>query len=490
MNFVKRNITVPDSVTIGAEQAALKPARKWAITYNSVEPIAIVCDALIIMAASLLSGVAYNLRVTGFTGEIAQYVAGAAIVGALFMSRAKIHDLYSPAELLNFKEQARRVSVIWIGVILFLASVVFALKMGDEFSRGATLLFAIGALVALIAMRFFWRFVLAYGLAKSKFSGRRIVLITEAGSADQGSFIGLLARHGFELKRHFLLPVADLETNHREELIAQAVAYVRGSDTQEIVVGADLDRWPELRRLLAGLRILPLPINFVPVGETADLLRQPSRSIGDYAAIELQRGPLTAIERSFKRLFDVACAAIALIVLLPLLLMTAALIKIDSAGPVLFRQKRCGFNGRVFQILKFRTMTVLEDGDAIKQASRNDVRITRVGKWLRRTSIDELPQLFNVLSGSMSIVGPRPHAMAHDNQFDKLVRNYALRHHVKPGLTGWAQVNGFRGETPTVADMEKRVKLDLAYIDNWSLAFDFRIILLTVVEIVRGNNAY
>ena len=146
----------------------------------------------------------------------------------------------------------------------------------------------------------------------------------------------------------------------------------------------------------------------------------------------------------------------------------------DSPGPILFRQRRRGFNGRPFQIFKFRTMSVQEDGDCVVAAQRNDSRVTRVGNWLRRTSIDELPQLLNVLQGSMSIVGPRPHALVHDTEFEKLLDNYAYRHHVKPGLTGWAQVHGYRGEMRTVEDIEQRIKYDLWYIDNWTLATDIR----------------
>jgi putative colanic acid biosynthesis UDP-glucose lipid carrier transferase len=183
-------------------------------------------------------------------------------------------------------------------------------------------------------------------------------------------------------------------------------------------------------------------------------------------------------------------AGTALILLLPLFLMTVIAIKLDSPGPVVFRQRRSGFNGRRFQIMKFRTMSVLEDGKTVVQAKPNDARVTRVGAWLRRTSIDELPQLFNVLQGNMSVIGPRPHALAHDDEFTTVVAKYAYRHHVKPGITGWAQVNGFRGQTNTVADIEKRVELDLWYIDNWSLALDFKIALMTVVGIIRGENAY
>jgi undecaprenyl-phosphate galactose phosphotransferase/putative colanic acid biosynthesis UDP-glucose lipid carrier transferase len=162
----------------------------------------------------------------------------------------------------------------------------------------------------------------------------------------------------------------------------------------------------------------------------------------------------------------------------------------DSAGPVLFRQRRRGFNGRVFTIYKFRTMHVLEDGDVIVPAARDDVRTTRIGRALRRTSIDELPQLLNVLKGEMSLVGPRPHAVAHDDGFGKLIGNYAYRQHVKPGITGWAQVNGFRGGTPQIELMQQRIALDLWYIKHWSIWLDIRIALLTCSELLRRQDAY
>ena len=163
------------------------------------------------------------------------------------------------------------------------------------------------------------------------------------------------------------------------------------------------------------------------------------------------------------------------------MLLTALLIKLDSHGPVLFFQTRNGFNGRAFRIVKFRSMHVLEDGNAIRQATRADPRVTRLGRWLRRANIDELPQLFNVLKGNMSLVGPRPHPVALNNEYDKLIANYALRNHVKPGITGWAQVSGYRGETPTTDLMEQRVAYDLRYINNWSMWLDVRILFRTLI---------
>jgi undecaprenyl-phosphate galactose phosphotransferase/putative colanic acid biosynthesis UDP-glucose lipid carrier transferase len=191
-----------------------------------------------------------------------------------------------------------------------------------------------------------------------------------------------------------------------------------------------------------------------------------------------------------KRAFDLAIAGAMLVLLAPLLTLVSIAIKLNSSGPVIFRQHRKGFNGRKFTIYKFRTMTVAENGPVIRQAQRNDERVTSLGYFLRSTSLDELPQLINVLRGEMSLVGPRPHAIAHDDEYSKLIANYAFRNHVKPGITGWAQVSGFRGETARLEQMERRVDLDLWYINNWSIWLDLRILFRTCVVVPRSMNAY
>ena len=220
------------------------------------------------------------------------------------------------------------------------------------------------------------------------------------------------------------------------------------------------------------------------------LLQYPHETLCGAISFEVQRAPLTALERAFKRAVDIVGSAVGLVMFAPLLLAVALAVKIDTRGPVFFRQARGGVNGRKFSIVKFRTMSVMEDGPVVVQATGEDDRVTRVGRSLRRSSIDELPQLFNVLRGDMSLVGPRPHAIAHDLQYSRLIAHYPHRQHVKPGITGWAQVNGFRGETPTVSLMKKRCDLDLWYINNWSLWLDVRILFLTVVEICRSRNAF
>jgi exopolysaccharide biosynthesis polyprenyl glycosylphosphotransferase len=206
--------------------------------------------------------------------------------------------------------------------------------------------------------------------------------------------------------------------------------------------------------------------------------------------IDVRREARRSPRRLAKTTLDIAGAFAALVLFSPLLLLVAVLIKLDSPGPVFFKQTRVGVNGTRFRIYKFRTMRTLEDGEEVRQATRYDSRITRIGRWLRATSVDELPQLINVLRGEMSIVGPRPHAVAHNNQYEPVIAEYAKRHQVKPGITGWAQVCGYRGETPNDDLMRARVEHDIWYIENWSLALDTVILARTVWALARPQNAY
>jgi exopolysaccharide biosynthesis polyprenyl glycosylphosphotransferase len=205
-------------------------------------------------------------------------------------------------------------------------------------------------------------------------------------------------------------------------------------------------------------------------------------------APRLRSAPI--VELALKRVLDVVLAGSLLALLAPLLLATAILIRLDSKGAVLFRQTRLGRGGQPFEILKFRSMHVLENGACIVQATKDDPRVTRIGRVLRKTSIDELPQLFNVLKGDMSLVGPRPHARAHDEYYAQVIDNYAGRQAMKPGITGWAQVQGFRGETPTVESMRRRVECDLWYVAHFNLLLDIEILFRTAFEVFRQRNAH
>jgi putative colanic acid biosysnthesis UDP-glucose lipid carrier transferase len=489
MDSLQPTSAVDGVFTSGLEELS-QTGRTWPIYYDSVEPLAIAADFVTIVLISVACGFLYHLHEWGTPGDISQSLGAAILVSALFIPLMKIRGMYRPTELLVLRNQIRAVCVTWTGVFLLLAASVFALKIGHEVSRGSSMLFAMFGLIALITHRRLVSSLLAKGLAERRFSGRNVVLITDQAKEGDADLIQSLTGLGLRVRRNFLLPPPDADSLRRQDVAVSVIEYVRGSDIQEVLVGADPNRWSELRTLVAELRVLPFPVSFVPLGAASEIFRRPSRELGNSICVELQRGPLSSFEHAAKRCIDVLFAALALIILMPMLALVAIAIKLDSPGPILFRQNRCGFNGKCFQIYKFRTMSVLEDGPSIIQAQRGDQRVTHLGALLRRTSIDELPQLLNVLEGSMSLVGPRPHALAHDSQFDKVVRKYAFRRRVKPGLTGWAQVNGCRGPTPTTESVERRVEYDLWYIDNWSLRLDFTILLQTPIEILLGRNAY
>lgn len=200
--------------------------------------------------------------------------------------------------------------------------------------------------------------------------------------------------------------------------------------------------------------------------------------------------PYSGVNGALKRGFDIVITLAALALLWPLMILIAIGVKLSSPGPAIFKQRRYGMDGREILVYKFRTMTVQEDGNVVRQATKNDRRVTPFGAFLRKTSLDELPQLLNVLAGSMSIVGPRPHAVAHNEQYRTMIKGYMLRHKVRPGITGWAQVNGFRGETDTIEKMKGRVEHDLHYLRNWSLSLDLWVIVKTVVVLFRDKAAY
>jgi putative colanic acid biosynthesis UDP-glucose lipid carrier transferase len=480
--------TISKALANPAFPAEMRERIGWTISHHLVAPLAMTLDALLIIIGCLTATIAYHYETLGRLTELAPYVGLASITAVLFLTVGRNSGTYEVSQLLNLKLQIQRITARWSAVLLFLTALAFAMKVGSVFSRGATVSFAFFGILLLIGSRIGWRIFLANGVRK--FSSRQVALISERGSAADAGILTALARHGLQPAQSFTLPTDTAGIEEQRSTISRAIAAIRGSDVEEVVICTPIERWPQLKTLISEFRILPLPVSFVPVGPVADLFQLPHHTIGDTLTIELQNRPRTPLQRAVKRLLDVVASATGLLLLMPLFLMTALAIKLDSPGPVIFRQRRCGFNGRQFEILKFRTMSVVEDGEHVVQASRNDRRVTRIGAWLRRSSIDELPQLFNVLKGDMSITGPRPHALVHDSEFEQLVAKYAYRHHVKPGITGWAQVNGHRGGTRTVADIERRVDLDLYYIDNWSLALDFRILCMTVFEVVRGHNAY
>ena len=272
--------------------------------------------------------------------------------------------------------------------------------------------------------------------------------------------------------------------------IAALPDYVRSHPVDVIYVALPMASQPRILKLLEALRDTTASIYFVPDIFVFDLIQARVDSIGDLPVVAVCETPFYGLNGLVKRVSDLLFSGGILLLVSPLMLGIAIGVKLSSPGPVLFKQRRYGLDGRKIVVYKFRTMTVAEDGDVVRQATKNDSRVTRFGAFLRASSLDELPQFINVLQGRMSVVGPRPHAVAHNELYRKLIRGYMIRHKVRPGITGLAQVNGFRGETDTVEKMKARIEYDLAYLRGWSLLLDLQILLKTVVVVLKKHNAY
>lgn len=475
--------------TPGATPRRSVPSRR-------IDLLFILCDAAIIIASGMLGGIAFPVLAHGNLGDVPVH-AGLGLVASITYALAAHHlGLYRFDNLLRNQSDGTPVSASWTFAVLMVSITLFLFKMGPEVSRGSAVCFALLGWATLLLGRRIAKRWLRAALVRGTISGRRAVLIGTRDELAQFGWHDLLVRHGAVEIDRILLP-SDNGANHvsraQRTAVDAALACIRAAraiDIEEIIVALPWTNAAQLDFVLEQLRTTPLPVALLPDRAVSAVLERHAGPYRQSYRVEAQRAPLTATEQFAKRLVDVTVASVSLLVLAPLMLATAVAIKLESSGPVLFRQRRHGFNGRPFLIYKFRTMKVMEDGAVVVQAKAQDPRVTRLGAILRRTSIDELPQLFNVLRGEMSIVGPRPHAIAHDEQYGKTIANYAYRHHMKPGITGWAQVHGFRGGTPRLELMQRRVDLDLWYIANWSLWIDIQVILRTCFEVLRQRNAF
>ncbi|BBB95002.1 polysaccharide biosynthesis glycosyltransferase [Bradyrhizobium elkanii USDA 61] len=323
-------------------------------------------------------------------------------------------------------------------------------------------------------------------IASGLIDARRVILIGEPSHCL--NFSGRVSATGIRTIRSFDLPTfrtgssapghskAVEVLSHVRELIAEC----RPLRADDIVILTSESDVPAALALAGALSELPVDVHVVPVGAIDLMAVSRITQFGNMVTMRIFQSPLTTFHRAVKRAFDIAAAIVGLVIISPLFVILPLAIKLDSPGPVLFRQTRHGYNNETIRVLKFRSMTVTEEGDNFKQVTRHDPRVTRLGRFMRHTNIDELPQLFNVLVGDMSLVGPRPHATSQNESFARLISSFSRRHNVKPGITGWAQVNGYRGETDTLEKMQRRVEHDLYYIDNWSFLLDLKIIVMTL----------
>ncbi len=301
---------------------------------------------------------------------------------------------------------------------------------------------------------------------------------------------------GIELKGFFDVdserkPASPLAVNNPlVGKIEELADYVKKYNIDIIYIALPPSLHVQIMMLLDDLKDTTASIYFVPNFFLSDLIQARIDEIDGMPIVAMCETPFSGFNGFIKGMSDLILASLILIIVSPLMLLLAVGVKLSSPGPVIFKQRRCGLDGTEIIVYKFRSMRVLEDGDVVVQAKSNDSRVTRFGKLIRKTSLDELPQFINVLQGRMSIVGPRPHAISHNEMYRKVIKGYMVRHKVKPGITGWAQVNGYRGETETVESMKARIDYDIAYLKKWSLSLDIKIILKTVLLIFKDAKAY
>ncbi|MBR9829732.1 MAG: undecaprenyl-phosphate glucose phosphotransferase [Oceanospirillales bacterium] len=380
-----------------------------------------------------------------------------------------------------------RLFLVWLGVAAMVATMVYLTHSADRYSRlwvGMALLtsFVLAAVV---------RVSIQLMLRQARRMGNSLRSVFLVGPGKNILRVGQGMRSTPE-EGYCIAGTQRLNATTWDDAALLSLARrVAQSGAQEVWICVPLEMGAAVRSVFHALRHHTVEVRFIPEFGDMQLLNHRVSEVAGQYAFDLSVTPMNGVAQMLKRLEDLVIGSLLSVLIVPLCLVIAVVIKLTSPGPVLFKQYRTGANGKNFKVYKFRTMKVHQENNGqVTQASRQDPRITPLGAFLRRTSLDELPQFYNVLQGRMSIVGPRPHALAHNEYYMDLVESYMKRHKVKPGITGWAQVNGLRGETDTLEKMESRVEHDLWYINNWSLWLDLRIIFWTIFKGFVNRNAY
>jgi len=449
-------------------------------------------EFLLIAAACYQAGSFYHRLMFGQLPYATFYLAATFCLSALFVSPCGFARDYSIKRLLDPRAQLQSIFLHWNYAYALFVLALFMLHATDFYSRGSIAVqYGAGLITALIVRVALMRFA-ARAIDKGQLVGSRVLMVGESPLMENAVWRMQRNRKGVEIVATIKLDPQrnDWSAKQIRSTLEQAEAFSRHSAIDDIVICLPWSKSEVIAAFVDGFASIPATIHTAPDASWRWMSEPALARVGGVYTLRLSRTPLTRKDQIIKRAFDLTVASGLLVLGSPLLLAAALLIKLDSKGPVIFRQRRNGFNQQEFRVFKFRTMTTLDDGPVIRQATRDDGRITSVGKILRATNIDELPQLLNVMLGDMSLVGPRPHAVAHNNAYEERIRLYARRHNVKPGITGWAQVRGFRGETDSIQKMRDRVEHDLYYIDHWSLFFDIKILVMTLFSLRSYRNAY
>lgn len=443
-------------------------------------------DPLIIWGTLILVTWAYDQVFTGY------YFALALITFFVSPYVYEQTSIYRRWRNGNLMEYIRDTLVGWIVIVATLLVLNIAADFSRHYSQQVILTWFIVTPIALIVSHIILRMIADTlrkkgGVRTAVFVGANETSLKLAQRIAEFPYL-LIDIRGYFDERH----------DNREQKglgkclgkTTDVASYARTHDIQMIFLSLPMSDQPRILEIIDGLHDSTASIYFLPDVNVFDLMQTRFDNVGGIPVVGVCESPLSGVDSVVKNVSDFVLALLILILLSPILLGIALAIAVTSPGPIIFKQRRYGLNGEEIIVYKFRSMTAQEDGSHVAQAKKNDPRITRVGAFLRRTSLDELPQFFNVLQGRMSIVGPRPHAVAHNELYRKLIRGYMLRHKVKPGITGWAQINGWRGETEVLEKMQGRINHDLYYMRNWSLWLDLWIIMRTVGVVLRRDNAY
>jgi putative colanic acid biosynthesis UDP-glucose lipid carrier transferase len=459
-------------------------------SYSEIAMFSRIVDAVVIGLSLWMANIVY-----GHDMSDGQILLAVCSIGIFFFF-SQVYGLYRSWRGASVRQETARLWFAWIGVILVLLLFAYMTKTSDEYSRLVTMSW-FGIAPVLLTL---WRMVLQIMLGYMRERGINVRNVAIVGAREVGADV---ARTILESPWMGLRPIGffdDRKPAGSRPLVNDPVQVIGNLDTlvdraregniDLVYITLPLRAEERIRQLLTKLSDTTASVYVVPDVFVSDLMSASWSNIGDLPAVRVFETPFYGVDGWLKRLEDFVCACMILTLIAIPMAFIALGVKLSSPGPVLFKQRRYGLRGNSIDVWKFRTMKVCEDGDDVQQAKQFDNRVTPFGALLRKTSLDELPQFINVLQGSMSIVGPRPHAVVHNEQYRKLINGYMLRHKVKPGITGLAQVSGWRGETDTLDKMQHRVEYDLAYIRNWSLWLDIKIIFLTMRSGFTGKNAY
>ena len=472
----------------GSRAAALGSRRAWSKSAPLLfSAFAALAEGAVIVLSGEAANRAYALATLGRMPPVQSVAAVGWVVALLFILASLQRDDYSLQAYRSRSGILARTFPTWNVVFLAALALGFATKTTADYSRAGVAVFYVLAFVGVAATRRGLVEVTARLGKAGWIAPRRVVVVGFEDQLEELRARPTVERRGFEVAS--MIALRDYQSCLADDL-ALAAAAVRVHRADVVFIAVPWSRQDVIEAATEAFLRTPAQIH---VGGDRMLERFSEarvERVGDLSGLKVTRAPMSRLQHLEKRLFDIAVAGAALVALSPLLLLTAILVRLESAGPALFRQTRYGFNQEPFRIFKFRSMRTMEDGAKVVSATRGDPRVTRVGAFIRRKSIDELPQLLNVLSGEMSIVGPRPHAVAHDQRYVERLARYARRHNVKPGITGWAQVHGHRGEITNDREMRDRLTHDLYYVDNWSLWLDIKIVFMTAFSSATHKNAF